>query len=152
MPEGQSRAEGEQAGSRAEQGPERRGNISVSSHRYSTAPTGREPLHGTASPRGALGPRAKVSGKVDTQLGSSGSRKHGGDGREGTLSGSLLSGLWGPLLPMRKGPGRPVGSSLFCLRAAYQLPAILSRCLFCLFFCILANAQSVLPTSPHAVA
>lgn len=30
MPEGQSRAEGEQAGSRAEQGPERRGNVSVS--------------------------------------------------------------------------------------------------------------------------
>lgn len=83
------------------------------------------------APGGALGPRAKVSGKVDTQLGSRGSGKNGGDGREGTLSGSFLSGLWGPSLPMRKGPGRPVGSSLFCLRAAYQLPAILSRCLFC---------------------
>lgn len=45
MPEGQSRAEGEQAGSRAEQGPERRGNISVS---QSQIP--RRPLRQRASP------------------------------------------------------------------------------------------------------
>lgn len=60
MPEGQSRAEGEQAGSRAEQGPERRGNISVSQSQIPTALTGRGSLHGIASPSGS--PRAKSQG------------------------------------------------------------------------------------------
>lgn len=46
---------------------------------------------------GGQGPKAKVSGKAGTQLAVERQGKNGGGGREETLSGWLLSALWGPL-------------------------------------------------------
>lgn len=60
MPEGQNRAEGEQAGSRAEQGPERRGNISVSQLQTPHSPHRQMDLSmAQLAPEEALGPRAR---------------------------------------------------------------------------------------------
>lgn len=102
MPEGQSRAEGEQAGSRAEQGPERRGNISVSQSQIPTALTGRGSLHGIASPSGS--PRAKSPGYQERWAPSWAVEAVGrmveGMGREGTQAGWLLSGDCGALCNM----------------------------------------------------
>lgn len=75
MPEGQSRAEGEQAGSRIEQGPERRGNTVLANCRHPTAPTGRLAVSETQP---ALKAQSKVSGKMGTQLYSRGSGRSGG--------------------------------------------------------------------------
>ena len=100
MPEGQSRAEGEQAGSRAEQGPERRGNISVSQSQIPHSPYKQGLLHGTASPSGS--PRAQSQG-IRKGWHPAGSveavGRTAGVGREGTLSIRLapLCGLRGPL-------------------------------------------------------
>lgn len=70
MPEGQNRAEGEQAGSRAEQGPERRGNISVSQLQTPHRPHRQNgPLHGIAGPRGSLGTQSKVMRKGSHPVG-----------------------------------------------------------------------------------
>lgn len=60
MPEGQSRAEGEQAGSRAEQGPERRGNVSVSQSQVPHSPTGTGLSMACPVLVGGQGPKAKV--------------------------------------------------------------------------------------------
>lgn len=105
MPEGQSRAEGEQAGSRAEQGPERRGNISVSQSQIPHSPYRQGLLHGTASPSGS--PRAQSQG-IRKGWHPAGSveavGRTAGVGREGTLSDWLLSVACGA--PCSKGAQR----------------------------------------------
>lgn len=105
MPEGQSRAEGEQAGSRAEQGPERRGNISVSQSQIPHSPYRQGLLHGTASPSGS--PRAQSQGirKGWHPAGSvEAMGRMAGVGRKGTLSDWLLSVACGA--PCSKGAQR----------------------------------------------
>ena len=91
MPEGQSRAEGEQAGSRAEQGPERRGNISVIQSQVPHSPQKQRASPWHSQPQWeALGPKAKVLGKVS--MAPSGAEEEGEEwwGRERTLSCWLL--------------------------------------------------------------
>lgn len=124
MPEGQSRAEGEQAAGQSRAQKEEV-TLVLASPRYSIDPTGRGPLHGTA-PVGALGPRSRASGKVGTQLGNRGSGKNGG-GENGGDPNKLapFCDLWGPWQHgscKRRTQGGPWASSFCCLRAACPLP------------------------------
>lgn len=130
-----------QAGSRAEQGPERRGNISVSQSQIPRSPHRQsEPLRGTASPRGS--PRAQSQGirKGGHPAGQERQWEEwwGWEGRR-PYQAALLCGLWGRLQheSCRRGAqGGPWGSSVFCLRAT-QPPAH-----FIQFLKIIASAQS----------
>lgn len=110
------------AGSGAEQGPERRVTSVLASYRHPTAPIGRVGLSmAQPAPVGAQEPRAKISGKVGTQLRSRGSGKNG---REGVLSVWLISVAYGVLAAWRlqRSPRKPWRSSLFCPRATHLLP------------------------------
>lgn len=69
----------------------------LASHRYPTVPTGKGLSMACPVLVGGQGPKAKVSGKAGTQLAVERQGKNGGGGREETLSGWLLSALWGPL-------------------------------------------------------
>lgn len=92
----------------------------LASHRYPAAPTGRVSLSvAQPAPVGALGPRAKVSGKVGTQLGRRGSGKNGGVGKGGDPIRLLFSVAYGAACSMRtageeprEAHGDPVSSAL----------------------------------------
>lgn len=130
-------AEGEQAGSRAGQGPEGRGNVSVSQSQILHSPR-RQRASPQPAPVGTLGPRAKVPGKAGIELGIEAGGRRAGMRREGPYrAGSSLQGS------CRRAPGGLWGSSLFCLRAAYPLPNSLPFYPGFVLFCIFASAQSV---------
>lgn len=114
MPEGQSRAEGGQAGSRAEQGPERRGNISVSQSQIPHSPYRQGPLHGLSSL--SVRPRAQSQG-IRKGWHPAGSREAGEEwwGWEGGDPIRLAPlCLVGPLAAkgLREGPEGPMGIKL----------------------------------------
>lgn len=118
MPEGQSRAEGEQAAGQSRAQKEEV-TLVLASHRYSIDPTGRGPLHGTA-PVGALGPRARASGKVGTQLGNRGSGKNGGGENGGdpiklaplSVTCGALGSMGAAREELREAPGHPASAVL----------------------------------------
>lgn len=85
----------------------------LASHRYPAAPTGRGPLHGTASPSGSPSAQSQDiwKGGHGTQLGRRGSGKNGGE-EKGPYQASSFLWLEGPLAVWelwQKNPGMPMG-------------------------------------------